>query len=595
MTDPDGPIVEVTSPEAVDDPSDGGVLVESEVDVTCEVRAASGGGEVDPSTVSIQLLDGTDMVVDEVPAAPSGEPNEYTARVILTKVEESGVVGFTCTAGDLSSPPKLGRDTIHSYVDHGPLIEIISPEPDSAHPLKSALRVRFTVEADPLASRDPGAAVDVVTLDINGVSIDPGTPDDSEYDISIDLQDAALFPTVPTGNIPITITAINRRDPAATRVLGYSVDIDGEGPDITIESPQNQDVVGGLVPLRFSIVDGISGVDRDSIVVELNQIEYRYGEGGVWTQTGDAFVFTFDSTQAGASSVSQATINLDAADSVGNPAQGETLILYLDNVPPIVDLDPSLVREKKRGPENYCSLAFDPVGPRAANDADPTATPVRVQTYRALVWEQTNMASGQDDFYHAGTDIDSVYLYLQPNVNVPLLIDEDMDGTCEELSATRKVNPLNLPKHHLKGIAPKGTSLFGADADESEPQWASCAYKEEDVTDPAFLCEPTPADMYRIIKFDYDEEVPVIFAMGELEDEGVACIGAQWETAAFGEGWRCFAARALDNVGNVGISAPLRVCVDDGVDPPADCSDPPPSCTDGCTPPDHFPQTILLE
>jgi hypothetical protein len=300
----------------------------------------------------------------------------------------------------------------------------------------------------------------------------------------------------------------------------------------------------------------------------------------------------FDSTQASATSVSQATINIDAADSVGNLARGESLILYLDNVPPIVDLDPSLIREKKRGADNYCSLAFDPVGPSAANDADPTATPVRVQTYRALVWEQTNETTGQTILYHSGTDIDSVYLYVQPDADVPLLIDEDKDGTCEELSATRAVNPLDLPKQHLKGKLPVGDSWFGADANEVEPQWAGCQYQNQ--TEPTRRCEPTPADMHRVIKFDHDSSVPVIFAMGNLPASGPSCVGTEWETATYGEGWMCFAARALDRVGNVGISAPLRVCVDDGVDPPADCSGPPPSCTDGCTPPEHFPPSILL-
>jgi hypothetical protein len=57
------------------------------------------------------------------------------------------------------------------------------------------------------------------------------------------------------------------------------------------------------------------------------------------------------------------------------------------------------------------------------------------------------------------------------------------------------------------------------------------------------------------------------------------------------DGFVCFAARAVDKVGNVGISPPIRVCVDtdltDNVQPNcAKMSIPdPPSCTDGCTPP----------
>jgi hypothetical protein len=54
----------------------------------------------------------------------------------------------------------------------------------------------------------------------------------------------------------------------------------------------------------------------------------------------------------------------------------------------------------------------------------------------------------------------------------------------------------------------------------------------------------------------------------------------------------CLAARALDAVGNIGISRPLRVCYDDPLTAfvPACKSDdePPPSCTDGCALPPAF-------
>lgn len=582
-TDPDGPIVHVTSPEAVSDPDGGGVLVASEITVTCEVRAASGGNNVDPSTVAIQLMDAAGKVVDEVTAAPTGEPNEYAARVILDKVPENGVVSFGCIAGDVSMPPLVGSDVVSSLLDHGPLITVTSPVPDSAHPLMGVLRVRFSVDPSPLASGDSGAAVDTVTLEINGVDVDPGSPSRGDYDVSVDLADTMVFPDTPNGTVPVIITATNRRDPSATRVESYSFVIDGEGPIVTITDPQNEDVVGGQVALHFTIEDALSGVDQASIVVELNGNENRYGEGGTWSQSGDVYTFLFDSTQAEKDSKVQATINIRATDQVGNVADGESLILYLDNVPPIVDLDPEFVREKKKGPENYCSIAFDPVGPLAANDGDLAG---RVQRYRALVWERTNFTTGQIIRYHSGTDVDSVYLYLQADTDTPLVVDTDGDDICDDVMATRD----DLPFQHLNGIAPAQSSWFGSMADDPEVMPAGCVY--EDQTEPTRMCAPYDADMHRIIKFDYDETVPVIFAVGNLAT-GPACIGTDWETAQYGEGWACLAARAVDHAGNVGVSRPLRVCIDDGVDPPPDCMSTPPDCTDGCTLPPNFPSTIL--
>jgi hypothetical protein len=267
---------------------------------------------------------------------------------------------------------------------------------------------------------------------------------------------------------------------------------------------------------------------------------------------------------------------------VGNVASGESLVLYLDNVPPIVDLDPGLVREWRDTPESYCSLAFDPVGPMSANDG---AIVGRLQRYRALVWERTN----EDPFtphilYNSGTDLESVYLYLQTDEAEPLLINNDGDPACDDLDID------GLPFLHLKGITPRGDSWFGADADETEPQWTGCNYQDQPEVD--MLCDPYEADLSRIIRWDAEDEVPVIFANGNL-DPGPSCIGTDWETAPYGEGWACLAARAVDNAGNVGISPPLRVCIDDGVAPHPDCTGTPPDCTDSCTLPDEFTSRIL--
>src|SRR5688572_5274180 len=115
-----GPIVEITSPGAAAGPNDEGVIVEEQIDVLCRVRARKGGGEVDRSTVVIEMLDASDDIIDSAPGAPTMVDDEYAARFVTTDVEGNGRIGFTCRASDDSSPPLSGMDAVDTFVDHGP-------------------------------------------------------------------------------------------------------------------------------------------------------------------------------------------------------------------------------------------------------------------------------------------------------------------------------------------------------------------------------------------------------------------------------------------------------------------------------------------
>jgi hypothetical protein len=417
------------------------------------------------------------------------------------------------------------------------------------------------------------------------VPIDPGSPDDGAYDVTVSLNDTAVFPDVLSGTVPVTITARNRREPTpATRTFTYWFVIDGEGPVVKITDPKNSDVVGGQVPLHFTVVDELSPVDRESIVVRLNTTNHRYGEGGTWLDSGSEYTFLFDSVQAQEDVFSQATITISATDEAGNTGSGAALTVNLDNQAPIVDLNPPMVREQKPAPNDYCSLPFDPIGTLPPADL---SSVMRAQYFRALVWERTNQAPGQLVLFHAGTDEGSVFLYMQPDPSEPFLVDgDDGDGICSDLIDTRE----QLPFQQLEGLSPQGNSWFGSMANDTEVLPDGCSY--EGLSAPEPLCQPFGSDMTRVIQWDYDSQVPVIYATSVV-GSSAACVGSHWETAQFAEGWACFAARALDRVGNVGISPPLRVCIDNGIDPPPDCSGTPPSCTDGCTPPAGFPSSIL--
>jgi hypothetical protein len=582
--DPAAPVVRVTSPEAAESPTAGNVLIAPELDVLCRVTRAvlPGATDVAENSVTLAMFDAEGNEVDLQSAAPTGEPNEFGARFILTKIEANGRVGFRCSATDTSTPAKGASHSIETFVDHGPQIIVGEPEPDSAHALFGAVSFEFEVNAAPVSDDDDAAEVDDVTLEVNGVDIHPGSPENGAYQVFVDFSDQRVFADIPNGSVPVIIRATNQREPEAVeRMASYDFVIDGEGPEITIQSPGNEDVVGGQVELRFTVTDELSGVDPDSVVVELNDNENHYGEGGTWSLSGDSYVFLFDSTQAEKDSKIQATITIRATDSVGNISDGESRIVYLDNVPPLVDLDPDYVRESRDG---YCSLAFDPVGDLAANDG---ATVLDVQRFRALVSDRTNEAPGQNIHYYAGTNTSSVYLYVQPNVDEPLLIDTNGDGDCDELIENRN----DLPFQHLNGLTPQGNSWFGSEADDTQPLPGGCSYQDQ--TEPKPLCQPFGSDLLRVVRWDVNERIPVIFAVGNLSS-GASCTGTDWEVGQLvTEGWFCAAARAEDNVGNVGISRPLRLCHDGGTGAPVDCGGEPPECTDGCRAPEQVPAMIL--
>jgi hypothetical protein len=593
------PLVEITFPAEPTSPNDEGVILDTEIDVVCTVKPGSSRAtsEIAPETVFVQLLDaeGEPIVINEgtrstaIAATATGKADEYSAHVILNNVVDNGPIGFTCSASDESAPPLTGTDSVNTFVDFGPAITPIDPVPDSAHPLIGALRVAFTVEAFPLSDDDDGAGIDEVTLEVGGIPFELDEVD-GEYSASVALDDTALFPSTPVGAFPIAITATNRRSPTpATRVSNYTFLVDGEGPKITITSPAAGAVVGGRVPLVFEVVDPLSGVNDNSVVVKINNVEHPFGQGGDWSVVGSTFTFKFDSTQIEFSQA-QATINIRASDFAGNESKGKSWQLYLDNLAPIVDLDPGHVRAYKEvGDTNACSSDFDPLG-SAKSDLEVCSVAALL---RALVWERTNQANGQTILWHSGTVEDSVRLYIQPDPSKPFLVNstDDPDPDCDDLDEAALSD---LEFTELKPLARAGAAYFSADNEGDPPisDFKAGCVLEAATSPPPPLCSDELSDMSFVMGHTMEGRPPVVYALDPIPSS-IACTGQTWEIGAHAdEGWVCLAGRALDNAGNIGISRPLRLCYDNpDTSFVPDCSEPP-ECTDGCTLPPAFPEAV---
>jgi hypothetical protein len=580
-----GPAVMITAPVEVTDPNDAAVLIGTEVTVTCLATPEDGGAPVNTSSAEISLLDSVGVLIEKKTGTPTATPNEFTSTFELTGVG-GGKIGFSCRVKDQANG--VGRDLLYTLLDKGPSIVFVKPAADSVHPLAKPLDVVFNVVPAPLGDGDLGAAVNGVALTMGGKTIPLAGKDDGQgkYQLQVNLADPVLFTPSPSGSFPIAVKATNKRMPTAVQaVASENIVIDGAGPAIAISSPADADVVGTKVIVKFTVNDLVAGVDPATVAITLNSTEYKYTEGnpdwaGTNVETG-SFWFQFDARQFTNARV-QITVNITAKDLVGNLSEsGPTAsrLLYLDNFPPLIDLDPLNIRTLNA--QGECSVSFDPAGTWATNDL---ATLEGGGVFRALVWEQTNFASGVPFQHYALTNQNSVRLYFEP-AGTPLLIDKDNDAqdTCDDVTQVDSPRSLGLE------VVPKGGQTWFAKGDEAEyPSSASLTCTTKTGTVPPLMCTANQSDMWQVIERPILKE-PAIYAPSVTASTG-ECTGQGWEFGSIvtQDGWHCFAARVTDKVGNVGVSRPLRICVDDpdlpGSPPCANSSVDAPSCTDGCTP-----------
>ncbi len=591
-TDALAPRVTLITPQAADSPDDG-VLSSMVSTATCRVEpsAAEGSAPVDSTSVRITLLDAEGEQVEHK-ASPAKNENEFAAEFTLATVP-SGRVTFVCSASDTAK--RRATAQVDTFVDHGPSITAITPEPDESYALTGGLPVEFRIVGTPLVDDDAGSDVAEVTFEFDGEQYDLVEGPAGTFRTSLPIDDPEEFPQLPGGSV--VVRATNKRTPdPVTASLAYSIEIDGEGPAITITSPKPQTVVGGKVTIAMTIRDEASGVDPNSVsITRFNGDEPQtFNPDAGWTVKGDKYTFTFDSKEVEKFEKVQTTVAVRARDNVGNQAaSGQSIQLYLDNVAPAIDLDPQNIRIDNGV---NCSSSLDPVGSSAINDLAGQfgGSPQGVIGYfRAFVHERTNREVGQKLFYYAGTDQTQTRLYVLPdpaNATIPLLVNKNPqeDDTCDDIGGIENVE--SAPKFTALKPLPDnmGSAWFGP-SDAQEPTLPACQYGTQ--TEPGVkLCGQT-SDMYYVPYFKQIKD-PMVYVVGTPVSTDSSCTGIDWSflSANQPDGWVCLAARVVDNAGNVGISPPIRVCVDNPNTPAVvpDCatmSTQPPTCTDGCTAP----------
>lgn len=580
------PTVAILSPEVVTDPLGGKVLVSDNVDVTCKAVAGEGpdASPVDPNSVKIAVLDAAgEVVISEKTALLTANADEYAVAVPLTAVT-SGKVVLRCSAR--STTAALGQATLDTLADRGPKLTLTAPVKDFNLALKEPAKFTFTAVPQPLApTGDTQADVASVELKINGVTVAtaPVNGSPNTYEATVDLN-GAQFTTKPNGSTAVALSATNKRAPkAASTALASTVIVDGAGPVIKVTAPTSAAIAGGIVTVSFTVTDAISGVNPDSIVVSFDTKSDQFKVSNAWGHISgtDTYTFKFDSRAEFPTSKYQIPIKVTAQDIVGNSTSSVSIPVYLDNVGPQVDLDPRPLRTKAANGD--CSGAFDPLGD-AVNDQQITNG---VQLLRAFVWDKTNEPGSNVPLHFAGVAPGSVrVLFRNPNDPKALLVNTVTSGTgtCNDVQYTTD----DFEFINLSALTPGGTTPYTGE--KLAAPVGSCTVFPSSGAPPK-LCNGDSALSIVVGHNEYDLAEQAVYGYSPVS--GSACTGQAWDFGSLvdADGFVCFAATATDTKGNVGISPPLRLCVDvnDAAHPGAPAcatmSVALPTCTDGCTPP----------
>ncbi len=586
------PSVSITSPLAVATPDTGPVLVDPSVDVLCSVTPGSAG--LNP--VTITLTDGTGNVTTATNVS-NPSPNIYTANFTLAS---SGPVRFTCSVTDKSSSALSASDSVSTFVDHGPAITITKPAKNAAVSGIAILDVSFTVTPVALTTSgvDTGKDVSQVVLTINGVPI-PVTQDPNDSTLyaptnNVSLGDTSLFQQQLPDSVAVSVTATNKRSqpaPVTSSTTAY-IYPDSNGPLINVQQPVTGTVIGGPTLLRFTVTDGTngSGVDPTSITFEYADRQPMFSVGdATWGLAQGVYNYTFDATVLDPlGQTVQAQLKIQAKDKVGNTSS-YTWHVYLDDQAPFVSLDPPACRVTRPGTGGLnCSAPFDPVGSKAISNLDSTY-PTSYVRVRALVMERTNN-NGGDALFYAHMDRGSAKVYASDS-SVPLLVGSTPGtGPCIVNPVTQKSGIsyalTMVPIANSGSNSPdcSGASVAFATGSPALPNPTACV-----VGSPATdaLCSKT-SDMNYVMQQYYDKTESAIYATDVANDStSTLCAGYQLDLLGPGvglqEGWVCLAAQASDNVNNIGVSAPIAICLNKSGT--ANCTAASrPTCTDGCTP-----------
>lgn len=565
--DMEGPRVEVLSPDAppAANFSSEEIVVSDRFTVRCKVTNNPETPDgVDASSVRVSVF-GVGGVSQETFAQPTTVQDEFAASISVADFP-NGALAVRCTASDLAVTPRTNSDEIQTFLDLGPQVLVFSPVTNSS--FANAVELVFRVSAAPVAAGDTGATPNFAGIgaSIAGVNVTGDLVENpigsGVYRATLNFEDARFVPSL-DGPQTFTITAPNTRTSTpVTRVARVVFVADSDGPTISITSPAPGDFIARIFTLTAIITDNAT-VDATSVIATIaGTHDFELVQSG-----NDEYVGSFD-TRALPNTMVFPTVVVRARDGVGNQSS-VGVVFTLDNRAPLASLDPPAMRESffETTDQNIkCSHRFDPVGADAADDGESVA---QLSELRARVEDRGNGATtGTNGIVipKAGVDLDHVQLFILDDSTRALIVDTNGDGICDDIDPT--LVPTSIPMAvneaaviDLFGLPPAGNANFTA---PPVPPFAgtheAACNDGQDTTVPPPICDiSSPA--IRVTKEEVGND-PVIYSIPPQTT--IQCLGNAFDAVAtnMSDGWACVAVRALDNLGNVGISPPLRICID---------------------------------
>jgi hypothetical protein len=577
-------IVTITSP------ADGATVIASSGIAVMATVTDDGTDFIDTSSVTMTLMAMGSTAVVASGQLVSGGGDTYAGMISLGTLPSGP---YTLTVSARSSTGITGQNSVTLMIQGGPTLIVNSPAENQSYSDSLTIEVMVAVGA-------PAPTAVLAGMPIVWAAGYPMTS--GMYDI---YRQTVWFgpPPAPAGSQafpPLSgaqLLDVTETDGGATTEVLRTFKIDTTGPTITLTTPGPGLVVGGVVNISATITDD-SGVLDSSVVAVIGDDQGN----PVFTLTlppqgSNVYSLLFDTlnlTQCAPPPATSLcivfpTISFRATDAVGN----ETSLGYdfsVDNIPPLSDLDPPMLRQMRLTPTGYeCSFLFDPLSVNRDLGDMPNDLCMVPQVFdlRARIEDQGNRANGLKVTPIAGIDPGNTSVYILADTadpNQPLVVDSDGDGYCD------MINPLLAPtvgpltqadqvlKIRLAGVKQGGNADFRADA--TLPANAPCA-EGTDLAPPKVLCsfeQPT-------IAISYANGQPDIWSVEPIDD--FRCLGNQLDTKAnnIPDGqWICIAVGSTDLAGNHGVSTPMRVYVkyDDAggfcAAPPSNAGAPP-TCT----------------
>jgi hypothetical protein len=447
--------------------------------------------------------------------------------------------------------------------EHTPTVTITAPAEGAV--VKDVLEYAFTVtdDLDGLKAVAPEVLLDGRTLTTTLTA--PATGDNS-YEatgLTIDLT------AEQTGPHTLAIRAWDTGDKLGVGLLDFV--LDRGGPTFADSRPASGELVTGTITFSATVTDP-AGVDDSTVTVEIRD-SGQAATVPLFRVTGDTFQGTYPANMLWTDMVWPLLL-WRAKDKLGN----ESLVAYeigIDNVGPLITLDsPNVYLSRKVSGVIECSRPIDPLSNVQRDEylnlsrlQDGARLPQLMFT-RARVEDYGNWANGAAMIPVSGVDESTVKLYVRPLDPIPLV--KSSNGICKTINtdlhevSAYTGDVMEVVVTNLAPIKVGGEGDFRSYSGSPPPPCEAAG--DPNVSDPPdALCQHLSVDSQAnyVLGQTYDWGQTAIFGVAPVVDgDDLWCEGIQFDARQLPDGWMCVAVAARDKLGNLGVSKPLRVCLD---------------------------------